>query len=574
MKVGISRFVVVAAVLGLMSTRLFAQISFPNFSSVSSLTLNGSAAQGPGNVLRVTPASLDQAGSAWFTTLQPVKGGFSTAFTFQIGGASADSIGNADGFAFVIQTMGTSALGPDGCSMGFGGNRFCQGPGAGITNSVAVEFDTFNNGIPDDNNGNHVAILSCPGMAANTTDLTAGCTVANVNLPASLADNNVHSVAITYKPATATGCEGGCPATLDVILDNKDLFGPKAFDLSTLGLIGANLDSAYVGFTAATGGGDDNQDILSWTLTPQAQSASLPAPGVPAVLAFNGGPQNNAYDYNAVLTGGGVTSATIQINPVLIGEEACEQLVQKSFPRTQCFVYQNAAGLGVDSPVLFELTCPGQPGGTCGDTGPANFFADLGSDFTFTKAENPGFQFLNSTIGPYAGWLKGSGLDPLHPCTPNPDGVTPLFATNQISSFSVTGDPLGTTKGKSGGGGSCWVATYATFGELPPGIKITMPTFKTYTHSATPGVATYACSDPKTSQPLSSPVGPYLTAATCTQNQAPSGNNTNSCSANVGGIISCTGGFDLSVKGLHVFAVKSTDTGGNLNVNFVIYFVR
>ena len=270
-----------------------------------------------------------------------------------------------------------------------------------------------------------------------------------------------------------------------------------------------------------------------------------------------------------------------QINPILIDEEACEKLVNRNpkFGKAQCFVYQNAGkdsgGNSVDSAVLFELTCPDQPGGTCGDTGPANFFADLGSNFTFTKAKNPGYQLLASTIGPYPGWLKGSGPDPLHPCTPNSDGVTPLFQSNQIASFSVVGDPLATTKGKSGGGGSCWVATYFTAGEAPPGIKITSPKLTTYAKNSSV-TASYTCSDPKTSKPLppASAVGPYLTAATCAQNQAPNLNNASSCSANVGGTITCTGGVDTSVKGLHAFTVKATDSGGNVNVNVVIYNVK
>ena len=42
------------------------------------------------------------------------------------------------------------------------------------------------------------------------------------------------------------------------------------FDITTIGL---NSGNAWVGFTAATGGADDNQDILSWTFQPQAQTA-------------------------------------------------------------------------------------------------------------------------------------------------------------------------------------------------------------------------------------------------------------------------------------------------------------
>jgi hypothetical protein len=366
-----------------------------------------------------------------------------------------------------------------------------------------------------------------------------------------------------------------------VILDNHDLFpisegnpsGGVAFDLTTLGL---DNGTAWVGFTGATGAFVENNDLLSWTLTPGAQSAPITAGGGTAFLNFQGGLDNNAYDYNAQLLAGGVQSATVQVQPILIDEEACEQLVQKSFPfTTQCFVYQNAADSGTDSAVMFEVTCPDQPGGTCGTTDNPNFPAELGTDFTFLKSENPGFKFPGTfgPLNPFPGWLKGAGLDPLHPCTPNPDNVTPLFQSNQIESFLVEGDPTGKTKGGSGGTGSCWVATYFTWGELPPGIKITSPKFTTYTQDQGV-VASYTCTNPITSKPVGNATGPYLTAASCTQSQAPNKNNTSTCGPPSPNGISCTGGVDTSVLGLHVFQVTALDSGGNANVNLVVYNVK
>src|SRR5262249_47522658 len=123
---------------------------------------------------------------------------------------------------------------------------------------------------------------------------------------------------------------------------------------------------AWVGFTSATGAASENHDILSWTFTPTAQS-STGTQGGTATLNFEGGPANQAYDYTAALDANpnNVPSATVQVNPVLISKANCQKLVQKSFPLTQCFVFQNAAGTGVDSAVMFELTCPGSDtGGT------------------------------------------------------------------------------------------------------------------------------------------------------------------------------------------------------------------
>jgi hypothetical protein len=596
MKVGISRFVVAAAIAALVvvggSSAARAQTpcpASPNYptdfsTNATCLTPNFNAAlfTSGNTVLRLTPANGVQYGSAWYNTPQPLQNGFSTSFQFQFTNAFNPP---ADGIAFVIQNSSLTAIGspPSGGALGYGDHDGNPDPslGEGIPKSLAIEFDTFQNPWDPANFVSHVAIQSC-GQGPNTSHHNQACSTAEgapsstlgAAVSANLSGNTVHSVTIVY----ALACPACTPATtsnnIHVILDNVDLYpsGVKV-DLASLGL--GNGGTAFVGFTAATGGDFENQDILNWTFTPQAQSASLPAVGVPAVLPFNGGPGNQAYDYNAVLTGGGITSWTAQVQPILIDRNACNKLVQKKFPGAQCFVYQNAAP-GVDSSVLFSLTCPGSAeNGTCGDVS-QDFFADLGSDFTFSKAENPGFQLLNSTIGPYPGWLKGSGPDPLNPCVFDPNSTTPPFVSNQISFFSVSGDPLGTTKGKSGGGGSCWVGTYFTPGELPPGVKINSPAFTTYHQNlTTPGVANYTCSDPKTSKvtPSGSPVGPYLTAATCTQKQAPNLNNSSCSVTNVNGVISCTGTYDLSTKGLHVFTVTSKDSGGNVGANLVIYNV-
>lgn len=609
MMVGISRFVVVAAIAALAmvggSTAAWAACpdASPNFtpdftSGPNCLALNPTQGTTPQFVatgepshtlLRLTTDTQSQVGSAWFNTQQPVAGGFSTTFRFQFtrGGEHTP----ADGIAFVIQNSSVTALGQGGGSIGYadGGlpcnNGLTPPPCGGIPNSLAVEFDTFNNAsATGDPNANHISVQSCgtqpnsPAHGPNDLNFPL-CQIGTVATPSiTLSDGAVHTVVISYAPPA---CTGECSGVLTVILDGSNVLTTSVTLENELVL--SEGGTAWVGFTSATGAAFENHDILSWTFSPQAQSATITAGGPAAVLKFQGGPANNAYDYNAQLLvhDGGLTSATVQVQPILIDEESCEQLVDanKAFGHAQCFVFQNADGKGTASAVLYELTCPGlNAEGSCDqDSASKKFFADLGTDFVFQKSDNEGFQLLNSTFGPYAGWLKGNGGVPGHPCAPNPDGVTPLFQSNQISSFSVTGDPTGITKGGARPGGSCWVATYATGGEAPPGIKITSPTFfTTYKQSlTTQGSAVYACSNPKTSKdPNNSPVGPYLTVASCTQSQAPNLHNSSSCSANVGGVITCNGTFDVSVKGLHVFQVTAKDSGGNVNVNFVVYIVK
>jgi len=607
MKVDISRFVVVAAIAALVviggSTAAWADCpASPNYTPDFSLdenclTLNPTDGTTPQfvvtgepshTVLRLTTDNPGQVGSAWFNAQQAVKGGFSTTFQFQF---TQQGLAHtpADGIAFVIQNSSINALGQGGGSIGYADGGIpcneapCSHDNNGIPNSLAIEFDTFNNdGATADPNANHIAVQSCgvvggvpqPNSNAHGANSPFGFPVCIIGSPASpetsMSDGNPHIVVISYTPPSCTECKG----TLTVNLDDHIVLTVAVTLESEMNLSAGG--KAWVGFTSATGAAFENHDILNWTFTPNAQSG-VATQDTPAVLTFNGGAFGQGatgFDYNAKLLSGGLQSATVQVQPILISEEDCEKLVDANpaFGHAQCFVLQNADGNGSRSSVLYELTCPDLPNTSCDES---DFIADLGTDFVFQKADNRGFQLLNSTIGPYAGWLKGNGGVPGHPCAIDPTNPPQfLFQSNQISSFSVTGDPTGITKGKGVPGGSCWVATYATGGEAPPGVKITSPAFSTYHQSATPGLASYTCSDPKTSKnPASSRVGPYLTAASCKQSQAPNLNNSICSSPNVSGVISCGGTFDLSVRGLHVFAVTSKDTGGNVGANIVIYNV-
>lgn len=139
------------------------------------------------NRVRLTPAAPTRRGSIWYKTPQKVTHGFTTKFKFQLSArnrfcknlveAHSDQmkgvaltvhydeclravwnstewsqrvlgLGGGDGFAFVIHGGGTDVVGKRGNQLGFGG----------IEDSIAIEFDTYQNKEFDDVNDMHVAV--------------------------------------------------------------------------------------------------------------------------------------------------------------------------------------------------------------------------------------------------------------------------------------------------------------------------------------------------------------------------------------------------------------------------------
>jgi hypothetical protein len=326
---------------------------------------------------------------------------------------------------------------------------------------------------------------------------------------------------------------------------------PNALNDTGLSHWGESMHEAFnsfpSNFTEVVHSNDRNLPYILAGNPPQTQTAP---PGETITFNFQGGFAAGGYDYTVHLNTGSATN--VQLTPIIKTQAQCDALVNVNFPGAHCFVYQKAAGDGTNFAAMFELTCPDLPGSEC-----ATFDAELGTDYHFDKAFNPGF----NNIDPFPGWLKGRGPDSVHPCTPNPDPVTnPLFQSNQIDFFQVQGDPTGVTKGGSGGTGSCWVATYNTPNEVPPGITINSPTATTYTLNQTVA-ASYFCSDPSSSKlpQASNPTGPYLTnvAASC-----------------LGPIASGTN-IDTSAAALgpHTFTVNAIDTGSNTASKSVSYSV-
>ncbi|MGA2880343.1 MAG: MBG domain-containing protein [Bryobacteraceae bacterium] len=202
-----------------------------------------------GSALQLTSAGSETA-SAWLGTAIPVASAFTTTFQFKITPAATGPNAIGDGFAFVIRgaSTGATTLGATGYGMYIGYD--------GIPNSIAIEFDTYENSQYDDPDGPHIGIQSL-GAEPNTPDHTPA-TGAKLVTPvqATFADGNAHTATITYDGVS----------TISVYLDGSAspiVSGTVKGGLNTfLGLSGG---PAYIGFTAATGGAQENSDILTWT---------------------------------------------------------------------------------------------------------------------------------------------------------------------------------------------------------------------------------------------------------------------------------------------------------------------
>lgn len=228
-----------------------------------SMLLNGSAAYN-GSRLSLTDGNPNEVSSAYFPAPVNVQS-FVNDFTFQI------SKPVADGFVFVIQNSGPSAIGSvsTGGSLGYGPD---PSPGTnGIANSVAIKFDIYNN------QGEGTSSTGMYLNGASPTIPAINLATAGVNL---LSGDVMHAHMIyngTTLNVTITDTKTGVTAT-------------QSYSVNIPQVIGSN--TAYVGFTAASLDGTASQQIIYWSYAPQ--------PYYPAGLS----------SFNISLNGGATLSGT------------------------------------------------------------------------------------------------------------------------------------------------------------------------------------------------------------------------------------------------------------------------
>lgn len=237
--------------------------------------VNGSAAYS-GQVATLTNNAANQAGTAWNPCTISMASSWDMTFSVYFG--SQDETCGADGLAFILQNCGTSQLGSDSGEHAYTG--MC-------TNSVAVDFDTFQNTGYGDPVYNSLNIRNA-GQPASTNISTCGTGLVSgpCRPPISLTqplvtDAAYHAVEIRWDAVNLQ---------LSVTVDSAS--SPSAvwtFPANYLtALLGGN-GNVYYGWGASSGGSTNWQQVSQTSANLNACQAA-PTPGTaptPLALAHN-----------------------------------------------------------------------------------------------------------------------------------------------------------------------------------------------------------------------------------------------------------------------------------------------
>ncbi|MGA2243557.1 MAG: L-type lectin-domain containing protein [Verrucomicrobiota bacterium] len=267
--------------------------TYNNFASTKLIQFNGSATDattGDGPVLELTPASANQAGSAFTSNhivLDP-NDGFGTFFTFRL---SQPGNTPAGGITFTIQSGNSFSLGSPGSGLGY----------SGITNSLSVGFDA------DD----HVSV--------NTNGVLAAAFVTNN----AWTDGNIWYAWVDYE---------GVSRHLELRLSEipvRPLTPMLAVGVNLVSILGGT--NAFVGFTGATGAGGYQQDILAWkfmALPTTRVTGSFALTNLPPGFQISGGVVLAQYRYIVARH----TYTNFSFAPITVATNANGQLTFASKP--------------------------------------------------------------------------------------------------------------------------------------------------------------------------------------------------------------------------------------------------
>ncbi len=233
--------------------------------------------------LRLTNSGNSDANSSFYTTPVAINAPFTASFVYQATGPTggmnaANDVFGADGITFVIETTGstdgtpaTGQIGGRGAGLGYGNNDSTSGRPATlpnfIANSTAVELTDY----PQTGTTSFLTGI----VTAGSTGTAAG----NFTAAGSLLFSDPTLVNLVYNGTTLTETltdqTSGATFALPAVTEN----------LATI--VGGS--TAFIGFTAGSGGDSAVQTVSNLTFTPtgvpEPTSAALAAAGVTGLLA-------------------------------------------------------------------------------------------------------------------------------------------------------------------------------------------------------------------------------------------------------------------------------------------------
>jgi hypothetical protein len=235
-------------------------IDFPSgFAAASNLIAVNGTAKFSSSALQLTDTNGNsmgaEVGTAWYAV--PVNvGTFTTNFTLSFQSASAN------GMTFCIQNQppassdtsirwvsgGINTMGNAGNGLGYSGTY------GGIINSVAVKFDLYSGTGNDTGLYTNGADVSQNGISMNGSGV-------------SLKGGNPLAVSLSYD---------GTTLSMTVTDTVSHASYSRSWAINIPSTVGGN--TAYVGFTGATGGLFATQQILAWTYSSQGQTSGQPPP--------------------------------------------------------------------------------------------------------------------------------------------------------------------------------------------------------------------------------------------------------------------------------------------------------
>lgn len=225
--------------------------------------LNGSAVQINDTCWSLTPAQNNRVGSIWNDTKVNLNNSFQVIMELNLGCQDANG---ADGILFGLQPVSTS-IGQAGEGIGF----------QGVSPSVGIEFDTWQNFNLGDPAYDHVAICKNGVLNHGTANNLAGPVQANATKP-NIEDCDWHKLRVNWDAQTKTievwfDCDLRLTYTGDIV---NEVFGGDP--------------NVFWGFTSATGGANNlHQVCFSYTTFLDKFDDVVICPGGQYQITLSGG---------------------------------------------------------------------------------------------------------------------------------------------------------------------------------------------------------------------------------------------------------------------------------------------